>query len=114
MMARASEVQPIASPLVSESRAGGVLTLTLNRPDTLNALSRAMIEALHAALDRAGADETVRVVILAGAGRAFSAGHDLKEMRAHEDQAFQRELFEKCSKLMLAIQALPQPVIARV
>jgi len=110
-MPRASEASP---PLVSESRAGGVLTITLNRPDTLNALSSAMLDALHGALQRAGADEQVRVVVLAGAGRAFSAGHDLKEMRAHDDEAFQRALFARCSEVMLAIQALPQPVIARV
>jgi enoyl-CoA hydratase/carnithine racemase len=103
-----------APPPVAEARAGGVLTLTLDRPQQYNALSTEMIAALQAALGRAAADATVRVVVLAGAGKAFSAGHDLKEMRAHDDLEFQRALFERCSRLMLSIQELPQPVIARV
>jgi enoyl-CoA hydratase/carnithine racemase len=75
------------SPHVLESREGGILTLTLNRGSRFNPLSRAMIDALDAALVAAAADSRVRVIVLAGAGRGFSAGHDLKEMRAHAGDA---------------------------
>jgi enoyl-CoA hydratase/carnithine racemase len=101
--------------LVLERRdAEGVVTLTLNRPEAFNALSEAMLESLQAAVDRAGADPGVRVVVIAGAGRVFCAGHDLKEMRAAPSQAYYERLFAQCSKLMLSLQRLPQPVIARV
>jgi len=94
--------------------ARGVLTLTLNRPDAFNALSEGMLGALQAALDRARADEGLRVVVIAGAGRAFCAGHDLKEMRAEPSLAYYERLFAECAKVMLSIQRLPVPVIARV
>jgi enoyl-CoA hydratase/carnithine racemase len=100
--------------MLAAQRTGGALTLTLDRPAQYNALSRELIGRLHAALDEAAADPSVRVVVLAGAGRAFSAGHDLKEMRANPSKESQRELFDACSRMMLAILALPQPVIARV
>ena len=102
------------APEVIETAAGAVTTLALNRPDRLNPLSGSMIAALQGALDRIAADPGVRVVVLTGAGRAFCAGHDLKEMYAHRDRAFQEALFERCSRMMLSIVALPQPVIARV
>jgi enoyl-CoA hydratase/carnithine racemase len=90
----------------------GVVKLTLNRPDAFNALSEAMLEALERALkDIAQSD--ARVVVLAGAGRAFCAGHDLKEMRAEPALDYYRELFARCSRMMLTIQRMPQPVIAR-
>ena len=92
----------------------GVTTLTLNRPKQYNALSKAMLTALQSALDDIAEDQSVRVVVLAANGRAFCAGHDLKEMRSSTDQAFHRALFEQCSRMMLSIQRLPQPVIARV
>ena len=101
-------------PELIEAADGGVATLTLNRPDRLNPLSGSMIAALQEALDRIAADPSVRVVVLTGAGRAFCAGHDLKEMHAHRDQAFQEALFERCSRMMLSIVGLPQPVVARV
>ena len=101
-------------PEIVASGAGAVTTLTLNRPDRLNPLSEAMIAALQDALDRIAADPAVRVVVLTGSGRAFCAGHDLKEMHAHRDRAFQEALFERCSRMMLSIVALPQPVVARV
>ncbi len=103
-----------AAVLLSERDDRGVLRLTLNRPEAFNALSDAVLDALWAALQRAGTDETLRAVVIAGAGRAFCAGHDLKEMRAQPTEAAQRRLFERCSRLMLAIQALPVPVLARV
>ncbi|KAI5913518.1 enoyl-CoA hydratase [Thauera sp. 2A1] len=93
---------------------GGVATLTLNRPAQFNALSSAMLEALLAEVDRIARDESVRVVVLAGAGKAFCAGHDLKEMRSNHTLAFQQGLFRLCGKLMMKLTELPQPVIARV
>ena len=102
-------------PLVTGSCSEGELTLTLNRGERFNPLSRAMIAALDAALEAAAADASIRVVVLAGAGRGFSAGHDLKEMRAHaHDVRWQRELFDACSRMMIRLTELPQPVIARV
>lgn len=92
----------------------GVATLTLNRPQQYNTLSEAMLVELQNALDEIAADASVRVVVLAGSGKAFCAGHDLKQMRAHPDKAYQRALFDRCSKLMLSFVRLPQPVIARV
>jgi len=92
----------------------GVTTLTLNRPNQFNALSLAMLEALQAQLDAIAQDESVGVVILAGAGRAFCAGHDLKEMRANPDRDSYQALFQRCSRVMLSLLRLPQPVIARV
>jgi enoyl-CoA hydratase/carnithine racemase len=102
-------------PFVLASRDGGVATLTLNRGERFNPLSSDMIAALQAQLDEVAANPEIRVVILAAAGRGFSAGHDLKEMRAHAgDQAWQRRLFDECSRLMLRLTEIPQPVIARV
>ena len=101
-------------PLVLRTDQGAVTTLTLNRPRQFNALSSAMLAALQMELDRIGADESVRVVVLAAAGKAFCAGHDLKEMRSHPDKDFQSALFQQCSQMMLTINRLPQPVIGRV
>ncbi|MGF1611794.1 MAG: enoyl-CoA hydratase [Kiloniellales bacterium] len=92
----------------------GVATLTLNRPKQYNALSEEMLAALQGELDALAADKTVRVVVLAGAGKAFCAGHDLKQMRAKPDQAYYERLFAQCSRMMRSLLALPQPVIARV
>jgi enoyl-CoA hydratase/carnithine racemase len=94
--------------------ADGVATLTLNRPQQYNALSSALIHDLQAALDAIGPDRSVRVVVLAGAGKAFCAGHDLKELRAHPDPAFAKDIFARCGRLMMNLTRLPQPVIARV
>ncbi len=92
----------------------GITTLTLNRPAQYNALSSDMLAALQAALDDIAADDSVRVVIIAGSGKAFCPGHDLKEMRTSEEREFHQALFDKCGKMMLSINRLPQPVIARV
>lgn len=92
----------------------GVVTLTLNRPAAFNALSEAMLEALQAALNQVAADETARVVVLAATGRAFCAGHDLKEMRAEPNQSYYERLFAQCGRMMMSIQRLPVPVIAKV
>ena len=93
---------------------GGVTTLTLNRPQQFNSLSFEMLEALIAAVDEIARDDTVRVVVLAGEGKAFCAGHDLKEMRGNHTLEFQQRLFRLCGKFMMKLTELPQPVIARV
>jgi enoyl-CoA hydratase/carnithine racemase len=93
---------------------GGVLRLVLNRPAARNALSTALMTALHEALGRAGGDPAVRVVVIAGAGPAFCAGHDLRELRADPRRAAYERIFAQCSELMLAIVRLPKPVIAEV
>ena len=103
------------APLVLRTQdAQGIRTLTLNRPDAFNALSEALLDALQAELAAAATDETLRVLVIAAAGRAFCAGHDLKEMRAEPSLAYYQRLFAQCTKTMLAIQKLPVPVIAQV
>ncbi|SFT52657.1 enoyl-CoA hydratase [Halomonas saccharevitans] len=94
--------------------ADGVTTLTLNRPKRFNALSEEMLEALAEAIGALADDAEVRCVVIAARGRAFCAGHDLKQMRASPDEAYYQRLFARCSALMQAIVALPVPVIARV
>ncbi|MEO5735357.1 MAG: enoyl-CoA hydratase [Rubrivivax sp.] len=101
--------------LVLQSRDDhGVVTLTLNRPAAFNALSEAMLTALQAALDAVAADEHAKVVVIGAAGKAFCAGHDLKQMRAEPSQAYYQQLFAQCGRMMMTIQQLPQPVVARV
>lgn len=92
----------------------GVVALTLNRPQAFNALSEAMLAALAAEFEAIGRDESARVVVLGASGKAFSAGHDLKEMRAEPSLAYYQRLFASCTQVMLAVQRLPVPVIARV
>ncbi|MEQ8653606.1 MAG: enoyl-CoA hydratase [Kiloniellales bacterium] len=101
-------------PLVLEETSAGVRTITMNRPRQFNALSEGLLAAMTDALERAGADEEVRVVVLAGAGRAFCAGHDLKEMRATNREAYYQDLFRACSRMMLTVTRIPKPVIARI
>ena len=102
-------------PLVLRVRdARDVVTLTLNRPQAFNALSQAMLGQLQAELDAIASDESVRVVVISAKGKAFCAGHDLKEMRADPSLEYYERLFTQCSDLMLTIQRLPVPVIARV
>jgi enoyl-CoA hydratase/carnithine racemase len=94
--------------------AGGIATLTLNRPGQFNALSSALISELQSAFDRVAADPGVRVVVLAANGRGFCAGHDLKEIRGMAGVPEVESLFARCSRMMLTITRLPQPVIAKV
>jgi enoyl-CoA hydratase/carnithine racemase len=101
-------------PPVLQQRRGGVVFLTLNRPAQYNVLSEQMLAALHAALESLAADPSARVVVLGGAGKAFCAGHDLKQMKANSSLDYYQRLFDDCSRLMMRIQTLPQPVIARV
>ncbi len=101
--------------LVLRQDKDGIARLTLNRPAARNALSRPMIAALQTEFDRIAADPSIGVVILAGNGPAFCAGHDLKEMRgADYGERYAEDLFEACARLMQRIVSLPQPVIARV
>lgn len=103
------------TPLVLRERdARGVIHLTLNRPQAFNALSESMLRALQAELDAVAADEGARVVVIGASGKAFCAGHDLKEMRAEPSQAYYEGLFAQCGRMMMTIQRLPVPVIARV
>ena len=92
----------------------GITTLTLNRPRHFNALSSGMLNELQAALDDIKADDSIQVVIIAANGRGFCAGHDLKEIRSSVDKAFHHDLFDRCSKMMLTIHTMPQPVIAQI
>lgn len=92
----------------------GVITLTLNRPQAFNALSEAMLDALQTELDHIATEPAARVLVIAAAGRAFCAGHDLKEMRAEPSQAYYEHLFAQCGRMMLSLQRLPLPVIAQV
>ncbi|AVS96335.1 enoyl-CoA hydratase [Paracidovorax avenae] len=94
--------------------ARGVVTLTLADPARLNALGDSMLSALQQALDAVAQDTQARVVVLAAQGKAFCAGHDLKDMAAHPDAAWYKRLFAQCSRMMVSIQRLPVPVIARV
>jgi enoyl-CoA hydratase/carnithine racemase len=96
------------------SQIGAVATVTLNRPEQMNPLSSGMIAALRSALDDLAQNNSVHVVVIAATGRSFCAGHDLHEMRANPDYTWQKNLFDACSELMLAIQHQPQPVIAQV
>ena len=99
--------------LLREDR-DGVCTLTMNRPAQMNLLTSEMLSALQQALDSISRDTTIRVVILAAAGKGFCAGHDIKEIRALKELAKIEQLFAKCSRMMQTLTALPQPVIARV
>lgn len=104
-----------SAPLVLRSDANHIATLTLNRPQARNALSQGLIAALQTELDVIAQDASIHVVVLAGAGAAFCAGHDLKEIRAAGfGEAYAKALFDACGQLMQRIVSLPQPVIARV
>jgi enoyl-CoA hydratase/carnithine racemase len=116
-------IEPVSNPKPPERQepvvlrsqdARGAVTLTLNRPHAFNALSEAMLAALQQEFDAIGEDESARVVVLAAEGKAFCAGHDLKEMRGKPSLEYYERLFSQCSEMMLGIQRLPVPVIARV
>ena len=106
-------------PVLIRENHGAIAILTLNRPNQLNALSEALMSALQAEFDRIATQTTTKAVILRGAGRAFCAGHDLREMQGHRQdpdggRAYYMALFGQCSRLMSSIPRLPQPVIAEV
>ena len=110
MSAQPQEQQPV---LLREDR-DGIATLTMNRPQQMNLLTAAMLTALQDAFDSIQEDRDIRVVVLAANGKGFCAGHDLKEIRALGEQAKIAGLFTQCSRMMMTIQQLPQPVIAKV
>jgi enoyl-CoA hydratase/carnithine racemase len=100
--------------LIEKRDERGVVTLTMNRAASFNALSEEMLGALQTALDRVAADDSARVLVLGAAGKAFCPGHNLKEMIATPTLDYYQRLFAQCSRMMLSIQKLPVPVIARV
>ena len=102
------------APVLLRDDQDGIVTLTLNRAAQYNALSADMLTSLQTELDDIAQNTALRVVVIAANGKAFCAGHDLKEMRASEDRATHRALFEQCGRMMVSINRLPQPVIARV
>ena len=107
-------LQASNEPVLLRHDAGGIATVRLNRPKQYNALSEELLSELQSALDSIGDDPSVRVVVIAGNGTAFCAGHDLKQMRANPKKAYYDKLFAQCSKIMATLTRLPQPVIARV
>jgi enoyl-CoA hydratase/carnithine racemase len=113
-MSQPTSFSIVPSPQLLREDSSGVTTLTLNRPKQYNALSENLIAELQSELDSIGNDKSVRVVIIAGSGPAFCAGHDLKEMRANYERAKTEALFARCSRMMLTLTQLPQPVIAKV
>jgi enoyl-CoA hydratase/carnithine racemase len=109
-----SAVAQAREPLLLRDDRDTVCTLTMNRPQQMNLLTSEMLEALQAAFDAISKDPGTRVVVLAGSGKGFCAGHDLKEIRALKERPKIERLFAQCSRMMQTITALPQPVIARV
>ena len=109
-----SAVPQAREPLVLRDDRDAICTLTMNRPQQMNLLTSDMLDALQSAFDSLVSDRKIRVVVLAGAGKGFCAGHDLKEIRALKEQPKIEKLFAQCSRMMQSISALPQPVIARV
>jgi enoyl-CoA hydratase/carnithine racemase len=105
---------PQAEPLLLREERDGICTLTLNRPQQMNLLTTEMLAALQSSFEEISSNPEVRVVILAANGKGFCAGHDLKEIRALKELPRIERLFAQCSRMMQAITALPQPVIARV
>jgi len=101
-------------PVLLRQDSDSVAVLTLNRPRQINALSGELIDALQGEFDRLAKDDTIRVVVIQAAGKGFCAGHDLREVRSSEDYGFFHDLVSRCSAMMLSIQRLPQPVIAKV
>ncbi|MEP6827294.1 MAG: enoyl-CoA hydratase-related protein [Aestuariivirga sp.] len=104
----------MSEALVLQSRSGAVATITLNHPDKANVLSLAMMDALQEAVEKAGADDSTHVIVLAANGRLFCAGHNLAELQAQPDAAHVETLFQRCTALMSAIRELPKPVMAKV
>ena len=100
--------------LLRHDDARGVITLTLNRPQAFNSLSEGLLTALQTELEQIAAEPQARVLVIAASGKAFCAGHDLREMRAEPSQAYYERLFAQCGRMMLSIQQLPVPVIAKV
>jgi enoyl-CoA hydratase/carnithine racemase len=114
MHATATSAKSLDEALLLRHDEAGVATLTLNRPKHYNALSEELLGEIQLALETIATDASVRVVVIAGAGSAFCAGHDLKQMRATPKKTYYDQLFAQCSRMMMTLSSLPQPVIARV
>ena len=112
MVATAERVQ--TAPMLLRRDDDGVCVLTLNRPEARNALSSELMHHLQAELDATAQDESVKVLVIEGAGPAFCAGHDLREIRADPNREAYEKLFAACSRLMLSVTRHPRPVIAKV
>jgi enoyl-CoA hydratase/carnithine racemase len=104
----------LQTPILLRRDEAGVTTLTLNRPSQFNSLSEEMLTELQAQLDAIAKDASVRVVVIGGEGKAFCAGHDLKQMRSNHSKSYMQKLFKQCGKVMTTIVEMPQPVIARI
>jgi enoyl-CoA hydratase/carnithine racemase len=109
----ADATTPAEAVLLAET-VDGIATVTLNRPSQFNAFSSALIDELQSTLDRIASDPGIRVVVLAARGRGFCSGHDLKEIQAMSEVVKVKALFARCSRMMMTITRLPQPVIAKV
>jgi enoyl-CoA hydratase/carnithine racemase len=109
-----SAVPKTDQPVLLREDRDGICMLTMNRPQQMNLLTAEMLSALQSAFDSLKKDQATRVVILAAVGKGFSAGHDLKEIRALKELPKIEALFGQCSRMMQTIPMLPQPVIARV
>ena len=109
-----TDLSTSSPPVLRHDDGRGVTTLTLNRAQAFNALAEDVLVALQRELDALARDEAVRVVVIAAAGKAFCAGHDLKEMLSHPDQYYYQSLFARCGRVMMSLQQLPVPVIAKV
>ena len=108
-------MQDLQEPLLLREADGrGVTTLTLNRPNAFNALSEELLQALQQQIDAMAQDDGLRVLVIAASGKAFCAGHDLRQMRAQPELAYYQRLFEQCARMMMSLQKLPVPVIAKV
>lgn len=110
----ASEMPLVSGDFVLLQRRNATAYLQLNRPDQFNALSSDMMKAIQANLEALSKDDSVRVVVISSAGKAFCAGHDLREMSSRPELGFYQSLFEQCSRMMMTIQNMPKPVIAKV
>jgi enoyl-CoA hydratase/carnithine racemase len=108
------ELQNSVAQILLREDQRGVATLTMNRPAVRNALSMELMNSLQSELDAISSDASVKVLILKGAGPAFCSGHDLREMRANPERAFIEKVFQACSRLVISIATIPQPVIAQV
>jgi enoyl-CoA hydratase/carnithine racemase len=108
-------MQNLQEPLLlRQDDSRGVTTLTLNRPNAFNALSEELLQALQQQIDLLAQDASLRVVVIAASGKAFCAGHDLRQMRAEPELAYYQRLFDQCARMMMSLQKLPVPVIAKV
>src|SRR5882762_5531222 len=109
-----SAVPKTDQPILLREDRDGVCTLTMNRPQQMNLLTGEMLSALQASFDEISRSKSARVVVIAGAGKGFCAGHDLKEIKALKELPKIEALFNQCSRMMQTLPTLPQPVIARV